>query len=93
MSGLMVALPNIGGSVCESSVITFVVPRRKLWLTPTTRVPCSNAANIEERKIWTQSEYLQLAKFRYGARAPENVYIVYQPRRRPNILQSLVDLC
>jgi len=26
------------------------VPRRRLWLTPTTRLPCSNAANIEERK-------------------------------------------
>jgi len=27
-----------------------------------------------------------------GARAPENVYIVYQPRIRPNIVQSLVGL-
>jgi len=27
----------------------FLVPRRKLWLTPTARVPCSNAANIGER--------------------------------------------
>jgi len=33
----MVALPNIGG-VAPS------VQRRKVWLTPTTRVPCSNAA-------------------------------------------------
>jgi len=24
--------------------------RRKVWLTPTARVPCSNDANIEERK-------------------------------------------
>jgi len=30
--------------------------RRKVWLTPTTRVPCSNAENIGERKTWTQSE-------------------------------------
>ena len=28
---------------------------------------------------------LHLAKFCYGARAPKNVYIVCQPRRRPNI--------
>ena len=28
-----------------------------VWLTPTTRVPCSNAANIGERKSWTQSEF------------------------------------
>jgi len=24
---------------------------------PTARVPCSNAANIGERKAWTQSEF------------------------------------
>ena len=40
------------------------VQRRKVWLTPTTRVPCSNAANIGERKTWTQSEFLHLAEFR-----------------------------
>jgi len=28
-----------------------------VWLTPTARVPCSNAADIGERKIWTQSEF------------------------------------
>ena len=50
MPNLMAALPNIGGAVCESSVIQFLVPRRKVWLTPAAAVPCSNAANIEERK-------------------------------------------
>jgi len=30
--------------------------RRKVWLTLTTDVPCGNAANIGERKTWTQSE-------------------------------------
>jgi len=29
----------------------------KFFLTPTTRVPCRNAANIVERKTWTQSEF------------------------------------
>ena len=62
MPNVMAALPNIGlygGVVCESSVglIPSLVPRRKLWLTPTARVPCSNAANIGERKTWTQSEF------------------------------------
>jgi len=28
----------------------FLVPRRKVWLTPLAGVPCSNAANIRERK-------------------------------------------
>ena len=40
------ALPNVGGAVCESSVIPFFVRRRKVSLMPTARVPCSNAANI-----------------------------------------------
>ena len=26
-------LPNIDGAFCESSVIPFLVPRRKVWLT------------------------------------------------------------
>jgi len=35
MPNVMAALPNIGSAS---------VQRRKVWLTPTTRVPCSNAA-------------------------------------------------
>jgi len=35
----------------------FLVPRRKVWLIPTARVQCSNAANTGERKTWTQSEF------------------------------------
>jgi len=37
MPNVMVALPNIGGGAPS-------VQRRKVWLTPATRVPCSNAA-------------------------------------------------
>jgi len=35
---------NIGGVLCESSLIPFLVPLRKVYLTHTARVPCSNAA-------------------------------------------------
>jgi len=35
MPNVIVALPNIGGPSAQ---------RRKVWLTPTTTVPCSNAA-------------------------------------------------
>jgi len=31
---VMAAQPNIGGALCESSVIPFLVARRKFWLTP-----------------------------------------------------------
>ena len=56
MPNVMAAQPNIGGALCESSVIQFFVPRYKVWLTYAAGVPCSNAANIGEGKIWTQSE-------------------------------------
>ena len=36
MPNVMAALPNIGGALC--------IQRRKVWLAPTTRVSCSNAA-------------------------------------------------
>jgi len=41
MPNVMAAQPNIGGAVCEHSVIPFLVSRRNVWLTPTGRVPCS----------------------------------------------------
>ena len=44
MPNVMAALPNIGGALYGSSVIPFLVPRRKVWLTPAAGVPCSNAA-------------------------------------------------
>jgi len=47
----------IGGALCESSVILFLGPRRKVWLTPAAVIPCSNATNIGQHKTWTQSEF------------------------------------
>jgi len=55
-ASLMAAQPNIGGALCECCVIQFLVPRREVCLTTGAEVPCSNAANIVERKTWTQSE-------------------------------------
>jgi len=57
MPSVMAAQPNIGGALCESFVIPFLVPCHKVWLTAARQVPCSNAANIGERKTWTQSEF------------------------------------
>jgi len=39
MPNVMAALSNIGGALGESSLIPFLVPRRKAWLTSTARVP------------------------------------------------------
>ena len=48
MPNVMAAQPIIGGAVFESSVLRFLVPRRKAWLTPIARVPCSNVIPIME---------------------------------------------
>jgi len=83
MLNVMDALPNTGGTLCESSVIPFLVPRHNVWLTPVSGVPCTRLG----RKVnFAPSKILSRAT------APENVYIVYQHRRRPNIVQSLAGL-
>ena len=95
MPNVMAARPNIDVALCESSVIPFLVPRRKLWLTPAAGLPYSTggtAANTGERKTWTYTVNIAPGKILSGARAPENVYIVQQLRRQPNIVQSLVGL-
>jgi len=57
MPNVMAALPNVGGALCESSVIPFLVRCRKVCLTPTAAVMCSNAAYVGEHKTWMQSEF------------------------------------
>jgi len=48
--------------------------RHKVWLTPSAQVLCSNAANIEERKIWTESEFCSWQNFVMG-QEPTKMYI------------------
>ena len=72
MPNVMAAHPNIGGAVCESSVMPFLVPRHKVWLTAAAAsVPCSNAANIGERKTWTQSEFCSWQNSVRGQKPPK----------------------
>jgi len=40
----MAAQPNIGGAICEGSLIPLLVACRKFWLTPAAPVSCINAA-------------------------------------------------
>jgi len=60
----MAALPNIGGALCSTP---------QSLSDPAAGVPCSNAASIEERKTWTQSDFF--AKFRVGEQEPPKMYI------------------
>ena len=83
---------HIGGAVCKSSIIPFLVPRSKVWLTPTAGVSCINTANVGERKTWTLSEFCTWQNSVRRQEPQKCLYIAYHPRRRPNIVQSLVDL-
>jgi len=57
MPNVMAAQPNTDDALCESSVIPFLVPHHKVWLTTAAPAPCSIAANIGERNTWTQSKF------------------------------------
>jgi len=74
MPNVMSAKPNIGGAVRQSSVIPFLVPRRKVSLRPSAGLPCSNAANIGECKNWTQSAFCTCQNF-LRPQKPPKMYI------------------
>jgi len=81
MLNVMAALPNIVGALYKSSLIPFLVRRRKVWLTPTARLSCGNAANVGERKTWSQSEFRTWQNFARGQEPSENVYIHSEPEK------------
>ena len=60
------------GRAAESSVIPFIVARCKFWLTPATRVPCSNADNIAERKTWGRKVNFAPGKISPGGKSCRN---------------------
>jgi len=72
----MADLPSIGGALCESLAIPFLVPRRKVWLTPAAGVPCSNAANIAERKTRSKVNFAR-GKILSGGKSPRKCIYIY----------------
>jgi len=93
MPNVMAAQPNIGGALCESSVIPFLLPRGKVWLTPLLECYAVTLhANIGEGKTWTQSEFCTWQNSVRGKSRGKCICNVLQPRRRPNIMQSVVGL-
>ena len=82
---------SIGGALCKSSVIPFLVRCHKVCLTAAAPVPCSNADNIGERKTWTQSEFCSQQNSVMGEEPPKCIYSV-PAQKTPNILLSYVDL-
>ena len=72
---VMAAPPNIGGALCESSVIPFLVPRRKVWLTPAAGVRAVTPPRYENARRGRKVNFAP-RKILSGATAPENVYIM-----------------
>jgi len=70
MPNLMAAQSNIGGAICESSVISFLVPCHQVWLMATAQVLCSNAANIGACKTLMQSKFAA-GKIPLGGKSPQ----------------------
>jgi len=84
MSNMMAALLNIGGALCSTP---------QIWLTPTTRVPCSNAAKMRNP-----------LKFAGVPQTPELISAVSEPKfvilrghadevLRFNKFFPIVDMC
>ena len=84
----VMAAPPIGCTLCKCSVIPFLVPCRKAPLLECHAVtlPIYENARLERKVKFARS------KIPSGAKAPKNVYIMYQPRKLPKILQSSVGL-
>jgi len=57
--------------LCVSSVIPVLVPYCKVWQMPAAGVLCSNAANIRQCKIWTQSEFCTWQNSVRGQKPPK----------------------
>jgi len=51
----------------------------KVWLMPSARVPCNEAANKGACKTWTQSEFHTRQNFVKGQKPQKCIYRVYQP--------------
>jgi len=89
MRNVMAVQPNIGGALCESSVIPFLVPRRKVWLTPLLENRAVTLP-IYENAILGRKVNFARCEIPSGGKSPRKcIYSV-----RPNIvgLQSLVGL-
>jgi len=76
MPNVIATQPNIGGTLNESSVISFLVPRHKVWLMAAAWVPCSNARNIGECKTWTQSKFYTSQNSVTGQQPRQCIYSV-----------------
>jgi len=71
----MAALSYIAGALCESLVMRFLVPRRKVWLTPVLECRAVMLPIYRNAKLGRKVN-IAPGKILSGAKAPETVYIM-----------------
>jgi len=87
----MVALPNIGGALFSTPQILLTpAARYDLFCVKIAVKPQPTNHHAVTLPKYESARLERKAKIRNGARTPKNVYVVYQPRRRPITVQSLV---
>jgi len=94
MPNLMAAQLNTGGTLCESSVIPFIVPCHEVGLTTAARLPCSNAGNIQNARVGRKVNFAD-GKIPLGGKSPRPkkkcIYSV-PAQETANIFHSFVAL-
>jgi len=68
MPKVIAAQPNMGGALCESSVIPFLVLRRKVWLRPAAGVPYKRAVTLP---LYESARHLAHSKILSGSKSPQ----------------------
>jgi len=71
MPNMMAAQPNIGDALCESSAIPFLVPRRKVWLTPLLERRAVTLPVWENARLGRKVNFAR-GEFSSGGKSPRN---------------------
>jgi len=72
MPNVIAALPNIGGALCKSSIIPFLVPRHKVWWCPLLECHAVTLPIQANTRLGHKVNFAR-GKIPLGARSPKNV--------------------
>ena len=75
MPNAMAAQPNMGGAFCKNSVIPFLVPCRKVWLTPLLECPAVTLPIQEKARLGCKVNFAPDIIPLWG-KNPQNAYIM-----------------
>jgi len=78
--------------LCESSVIPFLVPRHKVWLTPSAGVPCSITLPIYDNARLRRKVYFARGENPSGCKSHRKCIYDVAAQETAYIVQSLVGL-